>query len=121
MKLEKLMAFRCMDAPRHIYVALFDENRAGDDMVLVNFTTLRDTCIDSACILTPADYGELTHETTVAYSRAMLGKKSLMEHAITAGHFVRLADIPLATWLRIVASAHNSNELSSKYKIILPR
>ena len=55
MKLTPRMAFRCMEPPRHIHVPNFDPQREDDEMLLVNFTTLRDTCIDDACILHPAD------------------------------------------------------------------
>jgi hypothetical protein len=36
------MAFRCMAEPRHIYIPLFDPNLDADEMLLVNFTTLRE-------------------------------------------------------------------------------
>ncbi|MEN9974788.1 MAG: hypothetical protein RLZZ282_794 [Verrucomicrobiota bacterium] len=69
MELTPRMAFRCMEHPRHIHVPLFDPSLDSDEMLLVNFTTLREGCVDDACTLTPDDYDELTHATTVVYSR----------------------------------------------------
>lgn len=120
MTLTPRMAFRCMEPPRHIHVPIFDPQRDSDEMLLVNFTTLRDTCIDDACILYPADYPELTHATTLAYSRAVTGKKSAFARAVCAGHFIQLQDLPAATWHRILEGARSSPELSSLRKKLLP-
>jgi len=120
MKLLPRMAFRCMEPPRHIHVPIFDPQRHSDELLLVNFTTLRDTCIDDACVLHHADYPELTHATTVAYSRAITGKKSAFIRAVTAGHFIQLEDLPAATWDRIIEGARRSPELSDLRKKILP-
>jgi len=120
MTLTPRMAFRCMEPPRHIHGPIFDPQRDSDEMLLVNFTTLRDTCIDDACILHPADYTELTHATTVAYSRAVTGKKSAFTRAVTAGLFIQLSDLPAGTWDRIVEGARRSPELSRLRKKLLP-
>lgn len=120
MELSPGMAFRCMEPPRHVYVPLFDTNPDSDEMLLVNFTTLRESSIDDRCILVPLDYQELTHETTVAYSRAIVGKKSAFIRAVEAGHFIQLDDLPLATWRKIVEGAHKSEELPRTKKRLLP-
>ncbi len=54
---------RCNLPPRHIWVVLSDPLQTDDQILLVNMTTLADDCIDDSCILTPADYPLLTHET----------------------------------------------------------
>jgi hypothetical protein len=120
MKLAPRMAFRCLEPPRHIHVALFDPTAGEDAMLLVNFTTLRDTCVDEACILTPDDYAALTHATTVAYSRAMTGRRSAFERAVAYGLFIQLEDLPEAAWRLIVQGAHRSPELSAAQKRLLP-
>ena len=120
MELTTGMAFRCMEPPRHIYVPLFDLNADSDEMLQVNFTTLRESCVDDVCILEPVDYRELTHATTVAYSRAMLGRKSAFTRAIQAGHFIQLENLPEATWQRIVEGGHHSEELPRAKKRLLP-
>lgn len=121
MELTAGMAFRCMAHPRHIHVPLFDPSLDSDEMLLVNFTTLRESCIDDACTLSPADYDELTHATTVAYSRSVIGKKSLFVAAIKAGHFIQLSDLSSPTWSKIIAGGHRSEELSGMKKRLLPK
>lgn len=113
------MAFRCMAEPRHIYIPLFDPNRDADEMLLVNFTTLREKCVDDACILDDSDYVELKHQTTVAYSRANIYKKSLFCAAVGNNHFVRLDDLPKATLEKIISGALASSELPKRKKAIL--
>ena len=121
MNLLPRMAFRCMEPPRHICIPLFDPARNHeDDFPLVRLTTLRESAVDDACTLHPADYAELTHATTVAYSRALSGKKSLFQNATIAGHFIQLSDVPEATWKSIIQAAHASPELSAKQKRLLP-
>lgn len=114
------IVFRCMEPPRHLYVPLFDALRTDDGMVLVNFTTLRTSCVDDVCILGTADYRELSHATTVAYSRAILGAKSAFMMAVAAGHFIRLSDLPVTTLQRIIAGGHQSDEMSAVKKRMLP-
>lgn len=109
-----------MEPPRHIHVPLFDPHGDRDEMLLVNFTTLRDTRVDDACILAPGDYAELTHATTVAYSRAMIGRKSAFERAVAAGLFIQLEDLPAATGQRIIEGARRSPELSARQTRLLP-
>jgi hypothetical protein len=121
MNLLPRMAFRCMEPLRHICIPLFDPACAAeDDFLLVRLTTLRDSQVDDACILHPADYAELTHATTAAYSRALTGKKSAFLRALTAGHFIRLPDLPEMTWRKLIEAAHTSPELSVRQKGLLP-
>jgi hypothetical protein len=109
-----------MEQPRHIHIPLFDPTSASDDLLLVNFTTLRESCVDDTCILGPLDYAELTHETTVAYSRSLIGKKSLFVRAISKQLFVRLDDLPERAWQKILRGAQISPELSELKKNLLP-
>ena len=88
-------------------------------MLLVNFTTLREKCVDDACILDDSDYVELKHQTTVAYSRANIYKKSLFCAAVENNHFVRLDDLPKATLEKIISGALASIELPKRKKAIL--
>jgi hypothetical protein len=120
MELLPRMAFRCMEHPRHIHVPLFHPTPPGDEMLLVNFTTLRPGCVDDACILGPPDYPELTHASTVAYSRSLIGKKSAFCRALAAGRFIRLGDLPEAAWRRVLEGARSSRELSAIKKRLVP-
>ena len=47
---------------------------------MVSMTTLRDSCVDDACVLGPEDFVLLTHATTIAYSRAQAGRVAGLEH-----------------------------------------
>ncbi|MFM8830030.1 MAG: hypothetical protein ACKOHM_03345 [Spartobacteria bacterium] len=58
---------------------MFDPNRDADEMLLVNFTTLREKCVDDACILDDSDYVELKYETTL-----------VLRVTIIAGDFFRI-------------------------------
>ena len=106
--------------PRHIFVPVFHEQSDSDEMLLVNFTTLRQSSVDDTCILNPADYSELTHETTVAYSKSMIGKKSAFLTAVAMGNFIQLEDLPATTWQKIIRGAHRSDEISAVKKRLLP-
>ncbi len=114
------MAYRCMEPPRHIYIPLFDTSLESDEMLLVNFTTMRDSSIDDSCILMPSDYEELTHETTVAYLIAMIGKKSAFLRALHSGKFIQLSDLPVPTLNKIIQGGHHSEELANTKKRLLP-
>jgi hypothetical protein len=64
---------------------------------------------------------ELKHQTTVAYSRANIYKKSLFCAAVGNNHFVRLDDLPGGTLEKIISGAFASNELPKRKKAILPQ
>ena len=89
-------------------------------MLLVDLTTLCDSCVDDACVLPPPDYAEITHAATVAYSMSMTGKKSLFPHAVASGHFVQVGNLRAPTLAKIFAGAHASPELSKMKKSLLP-
>jgi hypothetical protein len=114
------MAFRCMEEPRHIYIPPFDPASDSDEMLIVNFTTLRESSVDEACILDGGDYSELTHRATVAFSRSLIGRKSRFCAAVAQNHFIRLDDLPEQTWEKILTGARVSPELSERKKNLLP-
>jgi hypothetical protein len=113
------MAFRSIYAPRHIYIPLFGTENSTE-FLLVNFSTLREGCVDDACVLNSADYTELKHETTVVYSKAIIGDKNAFLKAVADGKFVQMEDLPSATFAKIIAGAHQSEELSKRQKALLP-
>ena len=73
---------RCDLPPRHIWVVLSDPAANGGRILMVNMTTLRDSCVDDDCVLGPADFVLLTHATAVAYSRAQAGPAAAIEGLI---------------------------------------
>lgn len=118
MELVPGMAFRCMSPPRHIHIPLFRSDE--EQLILVNFTTLRESCIDDVCILNRDDYDELTHASTVAYSKAIIGKKTSFMQAIQVGHFIPLTNLPSAALRKIIEGSHQSEELSTAKRRLLP-
>lgn len=105
-----------------MWVALFDEDRNDDGLLLVNFTTLRDDSVDETCILEPADYPPfIKHKTTIAYSMAKVGKRSQMVAAVRNRLFLELNSLPPVTLGKIIAGARASDELSKAKKALLPQ
>lgn len=111
---------RCELPPRHIWVVLSDPAANTGQMLMVNLTTLRDSCVDDACILGPEDFPLLTHATTVAYSRAEAGPAAAIEALIRTGHFIEVAPVPAATLTKMIAGARKSDQLAPARKRLLP-
>jgi hypothetical protein len=85
---------RCSLPPRHIWIVITDPACTNGEILLVNLTTLPDDCVDDTCILGPADFSLLTRRTTVAYSRALVGKVANVELLIGQGDRVPVTAIP---------------------------
>jgi hypothetical protein len=107
-------------APRHFWIVLNDPEKSAGQVLLVSFTTLRDSCVDDICILGPADYSLLTHETTVAFSRFQIGKASGLERLVAQSLFSFVSSVPSATLHKILKAAHTSSELPLAAKTLLP-
>jgi hypothetical protein len=89
--------FRCNLPPRHIWVINSKPSDHDGQFVFVNFTTLRDHCIDTTCILDGPDYPPfLTQATTVAYSRAWIGNLEALRQLLEADDFRAMPPIPAA-------------------------
>jgi len=110
---------RCNLPPRHIWIVLTDPVRTGGDILLVNFTSLTDDCVDDICILGPADFVLLTHTTTVAYSRSQIGTVQKLERLVQAGDFAEVTPLPAATLQRVLQGARDSRELSAASKLLI--
>jgi len=111
---------RCELPPRHIWVILSDPAANAGRILMVNMTTLRDSCVDDACVLGPDDYDLLTHATTMAYSRAQAGLVAGIEGLIRAGQFIEVEPVPVPTLDKIIAGARASNQLAPAHKRLLP-
>ncbi|MBM3854485.1 MAG: hypothetical protein FJ399_15265 [Verrucomicrobia bacterium] len=83
-------------------------------------TTLRESCVDEACLLKPEDFLLLTHATTIAYSRAQSGPVAAIEGLIRAGQFIAVETVPPATLAKIIAGARKSPQLAPAHKRLLP-
>src|SRR5665213_362939 len=81
-------ALKCRQEAYHRCLILSDPLTNGGHIVLVRVTTDDGKWRDLDCILTPADWKELDHNSTVAYSTAMCGRvEAELLTAIETGEF----------------------------------
>ncbi len=106
-------------APYHRWLILSDPNRTGGDVLLVSLTTFDNECEDDECILTRKDYGELDHDTAVAFSFKHIGPAKALNTAVKAGKFRVLAAMPAVTLARILKAAANSDYLGATHKALI--
>jgi hypothetical protein len=85
-----------------------------------HLTTFGEWCVDNACILTHADYADLDRQSTVAYSRAKIGRREQLESAVEKGGFIELDPLPTETLEKMITGAHSSRELSPDKKRLVP-
>lgn len=112
---------RCDLPPRHLWVVVSDPAANAGKVLMVNMTTLRESCVDDACVLGPEDFALLTQATTIAYSRAQAGPATAIEGLIREGQFFEVQKVPAATLAKIVAGARQSRQLSPAHKKLLPQ
>ncbi len=112
---------RCELPPRHIWVVLSDPAATGGDILMVNMTTLRESCVDDECVLGPEDYVLLTHATTIAYSRSKSGPSAALEDLVRNGQFIAVENVPARTLTKIIAGARRSPQLSPADQRLLPK
>lgn len=110
---------RCNLPPRHIWIVLTDPARTGGEILLVNFTSLTEECVDDTCILAQADFILLTHDTSVAYSRSQVGTVAKLEELIGQGVFTEVTPVPPATLQKILQGARDTRELSADKKRLI--
>lgn len=111
---------RCNLPPRHLWVVVSDPAANEGRVLMVNMTTLRESCVDDACVLGPEDFVLLTQATTIAYSRAQAGPVAAIEQLIHDGQFFEVQKVPAATLAKIIAGAQQSPQLSPAHKKLLP-
>ena len=107
---------RCDLPPRHLWIVLSNPTHTNGDVLLVNLTSLTDDCVDDKCLLGPADFSLLTHDTTAAYSRSRVGTVAKLDGLIQQGVFVPVTTIPAAALKKILQGAQASQELSTDKK-----
>jgi len=110
---------RCNLLPRHIWIVITTPARANGEILLVNLTSLTEECADDACILTPSDYGMLTHNTTVACSRSQIGTDAKLDALIQQGYFFVITSVPEPALQKILQAARESRELSADKKRLI--
>ena len=99
-------ALKSTEYPYHRCVVLSDLPANGGQVVLVRVTTDDGTWPDRDCLLGPADWQELDHASTVAYSTCKCGPamKSL-EVAMQKGLFTEISPPPVVLLRRMIAAA----------------
>ena len=102
-------ALKSTEYPYHRCVVLSDPQSNGGLVVLVRITTDDGTWPDRDCLLGPADWQELVHPSTVAYSTCKCGPavKSL-EDAIRRGVFVEISAPPAVVLRRMIEAGRDA-------------
>ena len=104
----------------HSHVILSEPFDSAGHVLIVNWTTLDEECIDEACVLQPGDHPALQHASTMAYSRAHLWREDKIVFAIANGSLARLAPVSQAVLKRMIAGGRQSPELRAEWKAVLP-
>lgn len=99
-------ALKSTEHPYHRCVVLSDPAAHGGQVVLVRVTTDDGTWPDRDCLLGPADWSELNHASTVAYSTCKFGPAARqLEIAIQKGMFRQIGSPPSAVLRKMIAAA----------------
>ena len=102
-------ALKSQEPPFHRCLVLSDPQANGGLVVLVRVTTDDGTWPDRDCILTPADWNELDHDSTVAYSTCKFGPAvNSLAAAIQRGLFEEITSPSIAVLRKIIVAAHAS-------------
>ena len=99
-------ALKSTEYPFHRCVVLSDPQANGGQVVLVRVTTDDRTWPDRDCLLGPAEWKELDHASTVAYSTCKCGPAvNALEAAIRKGLFAAITSPPPALLHRMIEVA----------------
>ncbi len=113
-------ALKSQEPPFHRCLVISDPQTNGGQVVLVRITTDDGTWPDRDCILTPADWNQLEHESTVAYSTCKFGPavKSL-ETAIQRGFFLSISSPSEAVLRKVIAAGRTAKGMAPGAKKLL--
>lgn len=115
-------ALKIKEPPFHRCLVISDPASNGGQVVLVRLTTDDGSWPDRDCILTPADWPELEHDSTVAFSTCKYGPAvQKLEDAIKQGRFHRITSPPAGVIQRIIAAAHKSAGMPPAARRLLPQ
>ena len=113
-------AFKINEPPFHRCLVISDPSSNGNHVVLVRVTTDDGTWPDRDCILTPADWNELEHDSTVAYSTCKFGPAvSSLEAAIQRGLFHQISSPSVAVLRKVIAAGHTATGMPPGAKRLL--
>lgn len=106
-------ALKSTEYPYHRCVVLSDPLTNGGQVVLVRVTTDDGTWPDRDCLLGPADWCELEHASTVAYSTCKCGPAvKPLEGAIQNGMFTQITSPSSVVLRRMIAAAKISKGMT---------
>ena len=106
-------ALKSTEYPYHRFLVLSDPAANGGQVVLVRVTTDDGTWPDRNCLLGPADWTELEHASTVAYSTCKCGPAvESLEAAIQKGSFMPISSPPPALLRRVIQLARVAEGMS---------
>lgn len=115
-------ALKSQEPPYHRCLVISDPQTNGGMVVLVRLTTDDGTWPDRDCILTPADWRELDHVSTVAFSTCKFGPAvSALEVAVQRGLFNPISSPSDTVLRRVIAAAQCSPGMPPAAKRLLPR
>ncbi len=102
-------ALKSTEYPYHRCVILSDPQANGGQVVLVRVTTDDGTWPDRDCLLGPADWNELEHVSTAAYSTAKCGPAvESLAIAVQKGLFTVISPPPTAVLCRMIKAARTA-------------
>ncbi len=114
-------ALKSTEFPYHRSVVISDPDASNGVVVLVRITTDDGTWPDRDCILTPEDWDQLEHASTVAYSTCKFGKAgAALEHAIARGLFTEIPSPSAEVLKRIIAAARTAQGFPPGARRYLP-
>ncbi len=100
-------AVKSQAAPYHRMVVISDPIGNGGWIVVVLVTTRRDEKWEPDCVLTPAEWDQLDHESVIAFANAKgpVQCGPAWVKAIESGVFIVIPSPPAATMAKIIAAA----------------
>lgn len=102
-------ALKSTEYPYHRCVVISDPQANGGQVVLVRIRTDDGTWPDRDCLLGPADWPELEHQSTVAYSTIKCGPATkALEAAVKSRMFTAISSPPNAVVKRIIQTARTA-------------
>jgi hypothetical protein len=102
-------ALKSQEPPFHRCLVISDPQANAGQVVLVRVTTDDGSWPDRDCILTPAEWNELEHDSTVAYSTCKFGPAvKALEAAIQRGLFQEISSPSVAVLRKVILAAHAS-------------
>ena len=115
-------ALKTTEPPFHRSLIISDPESNGGQVVLVRVTTDDGTWPDRDCIITPAEWIELEHASTVAYTTCKYGPAvQALEAAIRAGKFDLIASPSQGVLRKVIAAAHTAAGMPPAAKKLLAR